>query len=225
MAALIRAHDWSATPLGAIGTWPQSLRTAVDLCLSSTQPAFISWGPDLIHIYNDAAIPARAHRHPACLGAPLPEAFAEARGVLEPVIQQVLATGETVKDAACTFSHMPLRDESGRIAGVYTVAMEGTDAVFRGLFDSGAFGMAQIDGSGRFIAVNDRYCEMTGYSRAELLAGMGPVGLDHPDDRGATQDRHRRLSRMESPFYHYEKRFIRKDGTVIWLREIGRAHV
>jgi hypothetical protein len=38
MAALIRAHDWSRTPLGAVSKWPQSLRTSVSLILNSQHP-------------------------------------------------------------------------------------------------------------------------------------------------------------------------------------------
>jgi len=54
MGELIRSMDWSKTPLGAVETWPQSLRTSVSLCLSSTFPILIAWGPETIQIYNDS---------------------------------------------------------------------------------------------------------------------------------------------------------------------------
>ena len=54
MGALMRAHDWSATPIGPPDSWPQSLRTAVRILLNTNHPMFIWWGPELIQFYNDA---------------------------------------------------------------------------------------------------------------------------------------------------------------------------
>ena len=54
MAQRIRTHDWGATPLGPQETWPQSLKSAVEICLASGFPNFIFWGPELIMLYNDA---------------------------------------------------------------------------------------------------------------------------------------------------------------------------
>jgi hypothetical protein len=52
LGALVRANDWSKTPLGPPQKWPQNLRTAVSTCLSSSFPIVIWWGRDLILIYN-----------------------------------------------------------------------------------------------------------------------------------------------------------------------------
>ncbi len=68
MAARVLAFDWSATPLGPAETWPESLRTAVGICLSSQLPMFVWWGPELINIYNDAYAPVLGKRHPDALG-------------------------------------------------------------------------------------------------------------------------------------------------------------
>ena len=54
MGALIRAHDWRSTALGPPEFWPQPLRTAIRLLLTSQHPMFIWWGPELIQFYNDA---------------------------------------------------------------------------------------------------------------------------------------------------------------------------
>ncbi|RYE87877.1 MAG: hypothetical protein EOO78_35285, partial [Oxalobacteraceae bacterium] len=64
MGALIRSMDWSTTPLGPLHAWPQSLRTSVSLCLSSTFPILVAWGPDNIPIYNDAYRPICGDLHP-----------------------------------------------------------------------------------------------------------------------------------------------------------------
>ena len=54
MGKLIRVMDWSATPVGPIESWPQSLKTAVYILLNSRYPMFVWWGRELTNIYNDA---------------------------------------------------------------------------------------------------------------------------------------------------------------------------
>ena len=70
--------DWAATPLGAVGTWPAALRTAVQLMLRSKQPMYLAWTADLIALYNDAYRPILgADRHPAALGARTADIFGQ----------------------------------------------------------------------------------------------------------------------------------------------------
>jgi hypothetical protein len=59
MGALIRSMDWSRTPLGSRETWPQNLRTMVNLCLASNFPISIAWGPRRVQIHNDGYWPVR----------------------------------------------------------------------------------------------------------------------------------------------------------------------
>ena len=54
MAGRVREHAWEATPLGPAEAWPQSLKTIVDMLLSSGFATVAMWGRDLIQIYNDA---------------------------------------------------------------------------------------------------------------------------------------------------------------------------
>ncbi len=72
MAAQVRAFDWSTTPTGPLERWPRSLRTAVEIVLSSRYPMFVWWGRELINLYNDAYAPILGKRHPAALGQPAP---------------------------------------------------------------------------------------------------------------------------------------------------------
>ncbi|MGZ5184112.1 MAG: hypothetical protein ACXWCO_03300 [Caldimonas sp.] len=51
---LLRDKDWRATPLGAIETWPRSLRTAVEIVLYSPVPIVMLWGTDGVILYNGA---------------------------------------------------------------------------------------------------------------------------------------------------------------------------
>lgn len=97
-----------------------------------------------------------------------------------------------------------------------------SEADFRGYFENVAVGTAQVDPSGCFMRVNQRYCEIVGYSREELLAGMGPLDLDHPDDREADKVRFARFFEGLVPVYEAEKRYVRKDGHTVWVRVSAR---
>ena len=68
MGELVRTKDWSTTPLGAIETWPSSLRTAVSLVLNSNFPISLAWGPNHTQIYNDGYWPICGEKHPLSMG-------------------------------------------------------------------------------------------------------------------------------------------------------------
>jgi len=72
MGERIRAHDWAATPLGPIGSWPQSLRTAISIMLNSRFPTYLAWGPQLASLYNEAYRPILGTKREA-LGRPFAE--------------------------------------------------------------------------------------------------------------------------------------------------------
>jgi hypothetical protein len=67
MGERIRAFDWSETSLGPLEAWPQSLKTVVQVMLSSRYPMFVWWGRELVNIYNDAYAPLLGGRHPQAL--------------------------------------------------------------------------------------------------------------------------------------------------------------
>jgi hypothetical protein len=68
--ALIRERDWAGTPVGVMEAWPQSLRTALSVCLLSKFPMFVFWGPDMVQFYNDMFVPVMGRKHPAGLRPP-----------------------------------------------------------------------------------------------------------------------------------------------------------
>lgn len=70
MGALIRAFDWSKTPIALPQNWPQSLRATLCILLHSKFPLFLFCGPELICFYNDAYRPSlgRKGKHPEILG-------------------------------------------------------------------------------------------------------------------------------------------------------------
>src|SRR5258707_4192772 len=70
LAARMREYDWLHNPLGPPAAWPQSLKTAVRIMLTSRQPIWIGWGPELIYLYNDPYKSIIGGQHPWALRRP-----------------------------------------------------------------------------------------------------------------------------------------------------------
>jgi len=95
MGERIRSFDWSSNPLGPLEDWPQSLKTAVSICLNSRFPIVLWWGRDLRLIYNDAWRPVLGQtKHPAALGAAGEQVWPEIWHIIGPMLQGVLDTGQ-----------------------------------------------------------------------------------------------------------------------------------
>ena len=86
----------------------------------------------------------------------------------------------------------------------------------RASFDSTAVGMAHSATDGCWLRVNNRLCAMTGYSREELL-GKTYLDITHPDDCDTGREALRDFLSGRISGYNAEKRYIRKDGSVIWV--------
>lgn len=93
MGERIRAFEWASHPLGPADRWPTALRMAISLCLNSSFPTAIYWGPDFHVLYNDAWSVIPAERHPAALGQSGRELWSDIWHVVGPQFEQVLATG------------------------------------------------------------------------------------------------------------------------------------
>jgi PAS domain S-box-containing protein len=88
---------------------------------------------------------------------------------------------------------------------------------WRSMFEASAVGIALTDQNRRFVAANEAFQKMVGYTEEELCA-VGPVDITYEDDREETQEMLDQLLAGQRPDYHVEKRYRRKDGTVIWVR-------
>ena len=95
-------------------------------------------------------------------------------------------------------------------------ALRENEERFRGTFENAAVGIAHKAADGRFLRVNEKYCEIVGYSRDELLERTF-CDITHPDDLAAELERYTALMRGELPSYTLEKRYLRKDGSLIWI--------
>jgi PAS domain S-box-containing protein len=88
---------------------------------------------------------------------------------------------------------------------------------FRAMFEVASIGMAQADvQTGQWLRVNHKMCAITGYSADEMLK-MRILDITHPDDRKKDWEEFQRVVKGEAPDYRLEKRYIRKDGSVIWV--------
>jgi signal transduction histidine kinase len=140
MSRVIRSKDWSKSPLGPIDSWPQSLRTTVSLCLASNFPISIAWGEHYTQIYNDGYWPICGAKHPYSMGQDFRECWASAWPAIGAVFDQALA-GQTsylenqrmfldrygfLEETFFTFSFSPIRDEAGRVAGLFHPVTETT---------------------------------------------------------------------------------------------------
>ncbi len=94
-------------------------------------------------------------------------------------------------------------------------ALRLSDAGFRAIFDLPGIGMVQADAPGfHFTHVNQKFCEMTGYSAEELLATTY-IGLTHPEDRRRGMGELARVIRGKANTWSIEKRCVRKDGSLL----------
>jgi hypothetical protein len=145
---LIRVMDWSRTPLGPIASWPQSLKTAVNILLNSHYPMFVWWGRELTNIYNDAYMPMLGERHPQALGQSAPHVRSEVWPVVGPQTEIVMREGRATwnesillvterhgyaEESYFTFSYSPAPDDSGDVGGVFCAVTE--DSAFYLLCD------------------------------------------------------------------------------------------
>ena len=143
MGAMMRAHDWSTSPLGHPRNWPQALRTTVGLMLNSKFPMFVAWGPELGFLYNDSYVPILGEKHPAALGSHFHDVWREIWDDLHPLIVRALKGDSTYmdrmplrmhrhgydEDTWFRFSYSPVRDEDGTVAGMYCACVEMTGEV------------------------------------------------------------------------------------------------
>jgi len=98
-----------------------------------------------------------------------------------------------------------------------TEALRESEDQFRAIFDLASVGIAQADPrTGRWLRVNKKMCEITGYSAGELLQ-LHVLDITYSEDRQSDREAFERVVRGESPDYRMEKRYIRKDGALIWV--------
>ncbi len=99
-------------------------------------------------------------------------------------------------------------------------ALAVAEARFRATFEQAAVGIAHVSLEGQFLRLNRKFCEIAGYSEAELLARTFQ-DITHPDDLNADLAQARELLAGEISTYSMEKRYLRRDGSLVWINLTG----
>jgi PAS domain S-box-containing protein len=249
MAARIRAYNWSQTPLRQIEKWSETLLATVNLMLHSPFPTILSWGPEMVFVYNDAAISTLAAKHPSALGSLYREVFPEAWDLVSADLEACLYRGETaVRDNMFipillhgvlvnqyfSYSLIPVY-ENGRIEGIYDAFRNMTETVMgaRRLRESearlklatevaklGVFVWDTVEDSASWE--NGHMYEIFGRTRDQ-----GPINgaafiseVVHPDYRDAFRQAMEHTLQKGEPF-HFEGLMYRSDGALRFIEVNG----
>ncbi|MBB5049926.1 PAS domain S-box-containing protein [Rhodopseudomonas rhenobacensis] len=247
MGALMRAHDWTATPLGPPESWPQSLRTVLRILLTTNHPMFIWWGDELIQFYNDAYRQTLGpERHPSALGQRGRDCWQEIWPIIGPQIAQVMGGGGPtwhenqlvpvtrhgrLEQVWWTYGYGPI-DEDGRVGGVLVVCRDVTrDYLAAAALREREAELARVQQIGRIGGLEVNLA--TGFHNRRspeylVVHGLPPEAANethadwvrriHPEDRDATERQFLDAIRGEARDYTAQYRIIRpSDGATRWI--------
>ncbi len=143
MGRLIRAFDWSNTPVGPAAEWPKSLLVAIRIMIDSRYAMWLGWGPEFTFFYNDAyARMSLGPKHRWALGQPARAVWPEIWADIGPRAESVIRTGQATWDEGLllflerqgfseetyhTFSYSPIPDDRGVVGGMLCVVTEETE--------------------------------------------------------------------------------------------------
>jgi PAS domain S-box-containing protein len=247
MGALMRAYEWSESPLGPPDAWPQSLRTALRILLNTNHPMFIWWGHGLVQFYNDAYRQTMGpERHPSALGQGGRQCWAEIWDIVGPQIEQVMSGGGAtwhenqlipvtrhgrLEQVYWTYGYSPIDDDGG-VGGVLVVCRDVTkEHLASAVLREREAELARVQQIGRIggLEVDLR----TGFRNRRspeylLIHGLPPdagneshedwVSRIHPDDREATEQKFRDAVAGKVRDYTAQYRIIRpSDGETRWI--------
>lgn len=243
-SSLIREFKWNKSPLGAIQSWPEGLRSALGILLGSNIPAFLIWGSDKTFFYNDSFLPffTRNQIPSDSLGKQLKAAMPSGWEMVCEVLTEMMDKGKftaesniissinrnsTSQQVYLTIGYSTIFNQNDTIEGIFVTCTENS-AVIPDLVEASSArsqlntvlmqsnaGIAQANTEGRVIEVNERYCQMLGYSRDEILK-MNLGELTHPDDLVHNTILLKDCISNGNGFL-ITKRYICRDGSQIWV--------
>jgi len=141
---LMREKDWSATPLGPVSKWPQALKTAVRIALTSRHSTGVRWGEELIYLYNDAHRATLGDKHPQALGSPAAQVWREVWdklghhaaitlagtiGTFEEAFFLLMERSGYTEETYYTFSYSPVPNDYGGPGGPLFANTEDTQRI------------------------------------------------------------------------------------------------
>ncbi len=218
--------DWTATSLGPLSTWPQSLRTAVSILLSSRFSMWMAWGPDLTFFCNAAyRRDTLGRKYPWALGRPASEVWSEIWDDIGPRIDRVLTTEQATWDVALllflersgypeetyhTFSYSPLRDDDGHVVGLLCVVSEDTMQVI------GERRMATLRDLGSDPSVARTEEESLAFAHRQLGANLRDLPFTMTYLFGDTGDARLAGTSGIAPGHPAAPAMLPADGTAVW---------
>lgn len=238
MACRIRDHDWAATPLGPIETWPPTLRFAVGMILDSPFPMALLWGPELVTLHNDAYRPLLGAKSEA-LGLSFLEVWVEAGDIIGPQIRKAQeGEGSRVENARFElwregrpeeaffdYAFSPIRDDARQVAGVLNSGVETTERMIaerRALRENAARQQAFAAACSDVVYyMNPDWSEMRGLGGQGFLQDTSRPSRDwmetyiFPDDRPVVQAAIDKAVR-DRRLFDLEHRVVRADGSQGW---------
>ncbi|MCK9384106.1 MAG: PAS domain S-box protein [Nevskia sp.] len=216
----------------------------------NTPMAVIEWTPDLrVKRWSARAETMFGWRADEVIGrSPLEWRFIydDDRDATERVITKLFSGTETLvtnlnrnyhKDGStvwCRWYNSLLRDENGQSISFFsivddvsdqqtaTAALNESETRFRSIFEQASVGITMLDHDGRWLAVNQRFCDIVGYTSDELHQRTWE-SLSHPADVGLEQSQSQRIFDGDIPHHSLEKRFLHKSGNVIWAMVFVRC--
>jgi len=245
IAQIIASYDWHRTALGAIDTWPQSLKTTVATMLRSTLPMVALLGEDGVMIYNDGYSEFAGRRHPLSLGSNVRVSWPEVADHNDYVLRVGLAGGTLAyKDQEMTLlrsgkpeqvwmnlDYAPILDEAGKPCGVLVVVVDTTDKIraemqlrasentFRTLAQTIPSQVWSADADGALNWFNEQVYRYSGTQPGQLT-GDGWTNIIHAEDSAQVAAAWRAAVATAQNF-EVEYRIRRADGA--WRWHIVRA--
>lgn len=143
METRVRNQDWAATALGPLEAWAPALRCGLELMLTCRQPMFMACGSKLNFLYNDAYAHLLGNKHPEALGRPFEDVWSDIWDQIGPLVVRTMS-GEAswhddfpitmrrhgyLEETWFSFSYTPLRDEAGKVIGIFCAVTETTNKV------------------------------------------------------------------------------------------------
>lgn len=240
MKKRLQSFDWAQTPLGPLGTWPQGVKTSVDIVIDASVPMLLFWGREGTTIYNDAFVAVMGSNHAVRLGAPAREAWPDAADICSEGISAALS-GKTSsfkrqsleldrqgsgEETSLSLNFSPVRDESGNPTGALVVISEtpwvqaertqreGED-FFHALADNISPFVWMADETGSISWYNKRWYDYTGTTLDEMK-GWGWRKVHHPEHVDRVVDK---ISQCFATGEEWEDTFPLRahDGTYRWF--------